>query len=272
MPVTHPRLCRTLLAALITLVALTGCTSAGSGTSGPPATATQPAVRSPSATSASIAGRSPSTVLADAIAALKGGGSVHNEFVARGGSHVTAVYSDDSGTNSGRQVITVNGTEHAEVLVVDGVAYIKGNETALTEFFGFTSAQAGYLVNRWIAFHPGDSGGKTDYDAVVAGVTLAGVADEVNLTGPLTLTPPTTVAGQLAIGVRGRVPSGVGVPAGTMATLYVAAIGRPVPVAYQLGFTGNLRYTITFGRWGEPLHLTAPTGAIPVASSSHTTV
>jgi hypothetical protein len=39
------------------------------------------------------------------------------------------------------------------------------------------------LVGRWISFHPGDSAGRTNYQVVTSGVTLASVADYQFLLG-----------------------------------------------------------------------------------------
>ena len=147
----------------------------------------------------------------------------------------TAVYSDDSADGAGRQEITISGGEHAIVLVVGKVTYIKGNKAALAGYFGFPAAAAGRLVNRWISFRPGDTG----YQQLTSGVTLAGLASELELTGPLTIKAPGMVAGQSAVGVHGTVPTSVGAPAGSKATLYVAAGGRALPVSYQLDRAGQ---------------------------------
>jgi hypothetical protein len=72
----------------------------------------------------------------------------------------------------------------------------------------------------------------------------------------------------IAVGVHGTVPASVGAPAGSEATLYVAASGRALPVSYRLDRTGSLQFAATFSRWGERLHLTAPSQAIPVTSIS----
>jgi hypothetical protein len=137
----------------------------------------------------------------------------------------TAVYSGDSADGAGRQEITISGGEHAIVLVVGKVTCIKGNKAALTGYFGFPAAAAGRLVSRWISFRPGDTG----YQQVTSGVTLAGLAGELELTGPLTIKAPGMVAGQSAVGVHGTVPASAGAPAGSRATLYVAAGGRALP-------------------------------------------
>ena len=243
-----------------TLAAVTACTSGGStGAKG-----TRPAQPS-AATSATGTGQHASAMLASALAALRAGPSVHIHGATKSSGHVSAL-SQDSGADAGRQTFTI-GSEHATVLVVGGVGYIKGNAAALTGFFGFSAALATRLAGRWISFHPGDSAGGTDYQAVTAGVTLAGVDDEIRLTGPLTLTAPTAAAGQPVVGVHGHAPAGNGNPPGATGTLYVASSGRLLPVTFQVkAAVGQTIYT--FSRWGEALHLTAPPNPIPAASLS----
>lgn len=248
-----------ILVAVAALAAVTACTSSGSSTG---AKGTRPSA----ATSATETGQPASAVLASALAALRAGPSVHLQGVIKSSSHVGEL-SQNSGADAGRQVWTIDGNEHAAVLVVGGVGYIKGNAAALTGFFGFPAALATRLVGRWISFHPGDSAGGTNYQAVTSGVTLASVADELRLTGPITLTAPTVAAGQPVVGVHGHAPVGHDNPPGSTLTLYVASRGHPLPVTFQTkAAVGQATYR--FSRWGEALHLTAPPNPIPAASLS----
>jgi hypothetical protein len=257
----------TALAALLAAGALAGC--AGSSTNpGSAYQAAQPvAIRAswaqPKPATSPLAGLPASGVLAMALSTMKAAVSVHADVREVRQSRV-AVYSDDAARGAGRQEITISGGEHAMVLVVGKVTYIKGNEAALTGYFGFPSAAAGRLVNRWISFRPGNTG----YQELTSGVILAGLAGQLELPGPLTIKAPGMVAGRPAVGVHGTVPASVGAPAGSKATLYVAASGRALPVGYRLDRTGSLQFAATFSRWGERLHLTAPSQAIPVTSIS----
>lgn len=184
------------------------------------------------------------------------------------GSSQTIALSEDSAANSGRQTFTIDGNERANVIVLGGTSYIEGDQGALANFFGFQQADAGRLAGQWISFRPGDSGEGQTYDQVTAGVTLAGVADELELTGPLTLTAPTVAGGKAVIGVHGTVPASDQDPPGTTATLFVAASGRPLPVSEQINIPGTGQTTYTFTQWGEPLHVTAPPNPVPVTSLS----
>lgn len=144
-----------ILVAVAALAAVTACTSSGSSTG---AKGTRPA-QPPAAASATETGQPAPAMLATALAALRAGPSVHLHGVIKSSSRVS-VLSQDSGADAGRQVFTVDGNEHATVLVVGGVGYIKGNAAALTGFFGFPAVLATRLVGRWISFHPGDSAGE----------------------------------------------------------------------------------------------------------------
>ena len=230
----------------------------GSGNGGSGGPAATPAASAPSAS------RSPRDVLGGALTALRAGGAVHVTIVTKiGGRSVD--FSDDSGADAGRQVITITGGEHATVLLVDGVGYAEGNEAALAGFFGFAPTEAAALAGRWISFHPGDTAGGTDYSAVVDGLTLASVGGEVRLGGSLTLTGPARAGGGAVVCVHGNPVAATGAPAGTKAALCVAASGQPRPVSYRSNNSAG-QQTISFSRWGEPLHLTAPPN--PIAASS----
>jgi hypothetical protein len=246
--------------AAVTVSVLAGCT--GSGASGRSASSGGTATPA----SSPAAGRhSASQVLDAALAALRAQSSVHVSIVSHAGS-MSSVYSDDSGTDSGSQQITVNGTERSTVLLVNGVGYIKGNDLALVNFFGFTQGLAGTLAGRWISFSPGDTAGGTSYSEVTSGITLASLADEIGLTGTLTLTGPTQQAGRSVLAVHGTpAAAGEATPAGTTATLYVPASGTPLPVSFQVN-GGAGRETAAFSGWGESLHLSAPSGALAASS------
>jgi hypothetical protein len=264
MPVLIPRR-RMVPVALISLAALAGCSGGGGGSSSAPAVTSQAASPSAAATATRPA-QSASAVLQSALSALRAGVSVHFSGSATISSQTIAV-SQDSAADSGRQAFTIDGKAHANVLVVGGTSYIQGDDEALAAMFGFQPTVASRLAGQWISFRPGDSGGQTNYQAITEGVTLASVAQELDLTGRLTLTAPTVIAGRAVIGVHGTVPAIDQDPSGTTATLYIAASGRPLPVSERLDLHGATA-TYTFSQWGESLHVTAPPNPVPVTSIS----
>jgi hypothetical protein len=246
----HSRAARALaavLAALSGLAVLAGCSAGSSQTS---------------SVSAGLADLRPQQILSKARAAVEAAGSLHYASIARSGS-ASAEYSDDSFPNAGRQVIKISGGGRATVLLVAGVGYMRGNTAALTGFFGFPETTAARLAGRWISIRKGDLG----YEQITAGLTTGSVLDEAIPVGRLTVTGPRTLDGRSVIGVRGKVPAIVGMPAGATDTLYIAATGRPLPVRCQEGL-GSLRVSVVFSRWGETMHVAAPRHAIPFPSGS----
>jgi hypothetical protein len=230
-----------LAAGVMTFAGLTACTSAQH--------------RTPSGLAASSA----ASILEKMVAATSTAGPVHVNVTIRAGSR-TVTYSDDSLPDSGRQVITISNGGHAVVLVLDQVGYIRANSEALKTFFGFPAALAARLAGRWISFKHGQPG----YQAVTAGVTVPGVISELRLRSPLSKLPAATTGGSL-VRIRGVAPAAEGAPAGATAVIDVATAGRVLPVSMQMSF-GNDRSVITFSHWGETVHVTAPSGPIPIST------
>jgi hypothetical protein len=222
-----------------------------------------PAAASPTATAAPPG--SATAVVAASLAALKAGRAVHvtiSTVLPNG----TITYTDDATADGGRQYITLSTGGSVTVLYVGGVGYVEGDAQGLVGFMQVPLSQAQSLAGEWIAVHPGEELGTNTYADIVAGITLSSVASEIALAAPLTLTPPATVAGQRAIGVRGGVPASDQLPASTRATLDVAAAGsRPLreTVVASDGYTS----TTTFSDWGESVPLSPPQHPVAPAAS-----
>jgi hypothetical protein len=227
---------------MISLALLTGC-------SGTPASGIR--------TSAELSAEAATDALTHAIAALRGARAVHIDV------HVTtgpdsAVYSEESASDVGYQVITANNGGQATVIEVNGIGYLKANLPALVGFLGISTKVAQPVTGRWIAFDPGDLG----YQRVVSGVTLGSVADELALGGRVISIGRSKVAGQAVIGLRGAVPPIWNARMGGSATLYVAAAGLPLPVSFRATTEGGGE-TATFSQWGTAVQVTAPTDTVP---------
>jgi hypothetical protein len=199
--------------------------------------------------------------LTRAIAATRAAGTVHVQTHATGGPN-TATYSSDASATAGRQVITATNGGHATVLEINGVGYFKANATALVGFLGLPAAVAKRVANKWIEFHASDVG----YQRIIAGVTIGSLADELALSGGVRSLGKRQVGGQSVVALRGGVPAAWGLAPGVNATLYVAAAGQPLPVTFTGGITGGQGEFLTFSKWGEPVHLTAPASSIPSSS------
>jgi hypothetical protein len=195
--------------------------------------------------------------LARVLAVTRAAGTVHITVQARQGPF-TATYSSDAGVNVGRQKVTAGDGGTATILEVNGVGYFQANEKAMTGFLGVPQELARRYAGRWISFRSSDP----RYQRVVSGVTLGSVADELQLTSPVTPTGRSTVAGQAVDGLAGGSPVAWNAPAGITAKLYVAASGKPLPVLFEGGVSPSVE-RVTFSHWGEQLKVTPPTAVVP---------
>jgi hypothetical protein len=103
-------------------------------------------------------------------------------------------------------------------------------------------------------------------DDVTAGITLSSVAQEVQLTGPLTKTAPATVAGGPVIGVEATPPAADDMPAAAKMVLYITERSPLRPVQFELVGDSSTKSGTSFSQWGETLHLTAPANAVPAST------
>ena len=211
----------------------------------------------------SLQGKTAAQILTASAAAAKKAGSAHYVLSAVEGTSSQTISGDASQTE-GQQTV-VQGAQHIQVIYVGGVAYVQGNASGLTSAMGFASTVATNYANKWIAVHSTDS----LFKSIVSAVTLAGTLSQLNPTGTLSVTAPSTVAGRQAVGVKGGLPGTpqTGVTGST--TLYVATSDPTVP----LKFSGtadqgsqHVKDAGSFTNWGKVLKLTAPTGAVPFSS------
>jgi len=117
------------------------------------------------------------------------------------------------------------------------------------------------LANRWVVLHAGDP----NYQQITQQVTGDSILDSITPVGPLIKAKPQKISGQSVIGVGGTAPASSDLPAGADAELWVAATGKPLPVA-ALEVSGNNRLEVFFSRssWGEKVtDVAAPAGAVP---------
>ena len=194
------------------------------------------------------------------ISAINSAGSVHVTVHNRHGA-LSGTYSDDSLTDSGRQVITLSTGARAEVLLINAVGYVEGNYKALTNFFGFPADTASKYAGKWISFKQGQTG----YQQVTAGLTLSSVISELKVAAPLSKLPAAAAGGTPVVRIRGTAPAASGAPAGTEQIIEIAATGSPLPVSSEEKARGEAA-DVTFSSWGETPHLSAPVGAIPISA------
>ena len=148
-----------------------------------------------------------------------------------------------------------------------GVAYIRGDATAVTSFFGFPDAQVGRLANHWISVVATDA----DFVTVTDAVTLASALDNSTITAPFTVGAQKVIDGITVVAVTGQVPQSGGGQSAT-GTLYVSIGSDPLPVELDEVDTDGPTSTLKFSAWTVPVALVAPTGAITDSSIAAKTI
>jgi hypothetical protein len=198
----------------------------------------------------------PSQVLTQSLAnARRAGSALVLVHVTHGSQKQTLA--DETNRTSGYQVISA-GDEFAQIAVVDNIAYIRGNSSALTKYFDLPAPDAPRLAGRWISIRPSDVG----YTEVTGGVTLDSMVQSMVPTGTVHIGARIRVHGVRVISVTAASGS-------TSATVFVQATGAHLPVAaVQESGTGTNRTTATIqlSRWGKRVVVKAPHGAIPISS------
>jgi len=195
---------------------------------------------------------------AKAIADAQNAGWVHEV----GHGHIpghTFSARNDIGFFEGRQVID-SDKSHAEVVQIGQNAYIRGNASAIADYFGLTKNDPQQLANTWLSLKPSDG---PEYSTVIDAVTLKSDFGHVTVPAPLTKGHPVTIGGKRCIPITGHTTQPE-VGAVTL-TLYVTDSKHPLPVELK-GVSKKGTSTTTWTRWGKPVILTAPPDAIPLAS------
>jgi carbonic anhydrase/acetyltransferase-like protein (isoleucine patch superfamily) len=217
------------------------------------------AVQSPEASSALAVGApSAQSDLGHALSAATHAGSAHITVEFFSGTTTGRVVQDSS-ARSGKQTVSI-GKELASVVLVGHSAYISGNRTGLTSFFGLPSAMLPGLVGHWASVQPSDA----VYSEVTANVTLASALKNVTPQGTLVEGKRSKVHGQQVKSISGEVPGG-----GGRLILFVTTKGKPLPVeAVETSGSGTTAKgeIVTFSHWGEKVHVSPPSQSVPFSA------
>jgi hypothetical protein len=125
---------------------------------------------------------------------------------------------------------------------------------------GLTNAQAKKYAGKWLYFPTSNAG----LAELVAGLENAQVASELQMAGPFSFGPTTTVNGQRARAIRGYVTSENG--SKVRVVLYVPASGTPAPIEEVTNpgaakGSPTIHGTVTLSHWGQQLTQTGPSTA-----------
>jgi hypothetical protein len=172
----------------------------------------------------------------------------------------------NTGTTSGSQVLVIqSGTtvETLGVILVGSTGYVRGNAIALQKIIGLTAAQSTAFTNTWLSFPATE----THLADLVGGLRNSDVATELTMDGPYSFGATKKIAGHAVRGIKGSAheASGSTVPI----ELFVQTGGTPRPVEEVTGAakgSTGIQGTVSFSRWGEKNHATAPTNSVPLAS------
>jgi hypothetical protein len=226
-------------------------------------------------------GKTPAQVNEAVYAAATAGGTFHyvNHDVSEvGGTTLRLEMTGDVGPGTGIQDVSGSGGDF-EILVTGSVAYLKADATALKETFGYDAATSAQYAGTWIAIASDES----PYEAVAALVTSESFWGNPQIE-PMESLPATPSAVADRSTVDGRAVQSVtstihdsdpstGISVNGTTELTFAADDPHLPLrstgrtsSSGEGSTGTDRYTTTFSSWGEPVHITAPSGAVPYSS------
>lgn len=210
---------------------------------------------------AAFAAESPTQLRAAMLRAASARHSVHYVSRSSASGHTIRMVSD-VGRGRGIQRITFTSQGHsgpATVLVARRTAYIRGNAFTLQNFYGFTNAQAARYAGKWISVpsaHPA-------FSDLTADATFASFLDDLLPKKHLKLAKA-TIAGKKVVGVRGTVRQG-GLT--LVETVFAPARGTPLPIEAKAAPSGKPGASLTrMSRWNEPVRLSAPAHAIPIAT------
>jgi len=205
----------------------------------------------------------PEQLLQAALTAARAEPGVHWTVSSRAGGR-TLTEQTEAGKSVGEQLITLHegsSSGRVTIVLVDQIAYLRGNAFALRSYMDFTTAAATQEAGRWLAMR----NTVPDYQAVAAGLTVASTVAQLEMTGKLSWGPSRLIGGHRATGIRGStVPSAIA-PAFSQ-VLYVRATGTPLIVEAVQTYKGQTG-DISFGPWIAPPVARAPSGAVPFASS-----
>lgn len=208
--------------------------------------------------SSNLASKPSGQILADTVAAARRAGSAHLEGTFSYKGQTVAISADLS--SDGGEMRETHGSDSADMRVIGSTLYVRGSYGFL-RMMGVPANKASVVQERWIEVP----------DAGMAAAEFTGprlVDDLIDLSPPVQ-TLPANASGVVSLsGVIPDVPDNQGGGAGDTATLGVSRSTPyyPVSLTFSDPQTGSVAFH--FSRWGEPLTLVAPSGAISVPNST----
>jgi len=199
------------------------------------------------------AAKSAQQIFADTVRAAKGASSFHmSGQISTGGQQIALDLSIAKGKGA-QGSITLKG-QKVDLIVVGKDAYMKAGPAFWTQFGGSAgSTIAQMLAGKWVKFPAANP-----QFAGFSAFTSSSLFDKLSSShGTLSKKGATTYQGQSVVAILDSSKTG--------GTLYVAGTGTPYPVAIK-GTGSSTQGAISFDKWGQPVSLTAPSGALDFSS------
>jgi hypothetical protein len=206
--------------------------------------------------SPSLSGLTAEQVMAKTIAAAHKAGTFHVEATESQSGQVVHM-SIDVGT-AGGSITTLMGAHSADLRVVQGGVYLRGDAVALGQM-GFSDSFAEQYAGQWLAIPTTDP----NIQQMVQSLDANQIIDRfLHLSGPLTRVATGQGGG---VTLQGTVPDNQfnqGSGAGDTANLVVSDKEPFVPVSISFSDPDNGSTQMTFSHWGERVPLTVPPNAV----------
>lgn len=209
----------------------------------------------------------PQAVLGSMVAAALGQHAVHWTEAGgedmRGSFRLTSDVTADSGVE--RLTIPQLGGK-ADIRLVNGVVYVKGNRMGLQYELVLPDAQAGRYAGRWISITTRDVYRDANlYTRTADGLTLGSLVHDATSPDLGNNGLKTKVIRRKSHGTRVIVFQEGDLRAAGM-TVSAHATGEGLPIAVSVGFGPGSWFGGRFSKWNEPLQVTAPKHAVPIAT------
>jgi hypothetical protein len=220
-----------------------------------------------SSCSSGIQSESASQILSTAVAAAHSAGTFH--FVDKEGSgSQTRLLIGDASAVAAQQTLSSKEVQ-LNAALVDGVAFIRAGSATFTTLLGLSTTMATQESGKWVSVSKGEKGYVQIVQSLEPGAELDGYIPQ----SPLDVGKQTTIHGVAVIPVSGTAPAGdssAGLP--VVATLFVSTRSPYLPVGGALGGKDvhgrTQKDEVVFTKWGETVHVSAPGGAVSLASLS----
>ena len=213
-----------------------------------------------------LAGKTPTQILTTSIKAYHKQSSVHFATKTVSSSQTNTEVGAASATAASESVRS-GSTPALEAILVDQTVYLKGSTAFLQGALELSATTAAAYAGKWISFHKGDPG----YPSLAANLSPgAAIVDFVPEEPHLRVAGVTQVDGHTAVVVTGSPGSP---PSNGIASvsLFVSTTAPYLPLSATVvvrdgrGSTTE-RVASVYGKWGEKIDPTPPSGAVPFTS------